>query len=820
MSSSEDSSSESIKRDKKNKKKKHSKKDHDETDSDNEQNSLDKLVSSESQSNSESNDSSKSSSNSGSGSNSNSESNSDSNSDDNSDSNSNSESNSDSNSDDDFDSNSDDDSDSYSDDDSNSEAIEEDPYHDFDDIAVITINPKFKELKAGPYQYQLDDALKIADAHKRYPFAIEVGEPGMGKTQTGIANAVIEGLMPVVVCNPGAPEEDWRRAIVNNGYKDFLVISGDTLKTGKNKLYKKFLRRKDIEIERDEEEGSKRGRKAKKDAPPKKEAFFSVTSKMKDMIDGKVGAIRDKVRYNGILLIIDEGQNFKNDSVRNNAASAITYYLTQRVEETMNFAEGEKGKCMSRILITTATPFDKAENAINYLRLLGITKHSYLFKVDTRKGENANILTEGIDEIKTYFKNHGLENNFKAVLKSKGIHFPLSSPIPDQDARAQLGFSLYQVLIARTDEKNQLTFKLNPEASGFDMSNMKNSHRYELELAMTPEELKDYEIACDRLQNAKSQFADGFINFGDVVKIMIIWESTLLGAIARKALTVLNTVPNSKILIFTKYIHKPIPYFKKIFQLNKVKNPLYFAGGGAQQETIAKFQEPNNKYRIMVVSLAKGSASLNINDKHGGFDRYSFMVPSYELLKLTQAAGRTIRINNKSIARVYLCFGPVTKKEYEPRKLIDNIKKKSDVARITTLSKKKDGTEKGKGQYTFPDNYNKIRDGWYAEQSNYRPSPVEIDNIPVDMTKYEIPIFEKVMEELGLNKKKNDKKESKQEKKERKRREKKEKRREKKEKRREKDKESGTYVEITKKTNEFSIVKKNNSFILTIPYKF
>lgn len=99
------------------------------------------------------------------------------------------------------------------------------------------------------------------------------------------------------------------------------------------------------------------------------------------------------------------------------------------------------------------------------------------------------------------------------------------------------------------------------------------------------------------------------------------------------------------------------------------------------------FQNDPSK-RVLIMTVASGNSSVDLNDQIGGHKRYLYISPSYDMTKLHQCNGRVNRINSMSYAECYLFY---SKTMGHISRVLESLSKKTAIMKRVLAP---EGTEK------------------------------------------------------------------------------------------------------------------------------
>jgi superfamily II DNA or RNA helicase len=343
-----------------------------------------------------------------------------------------------------------------------------------------------------------------------------------------------------------------------------------------------------------------------------------------------------KVLEKPTLLVIDEVHSTKNsDSLRSHAVHALIKELIKHPE--------------SRAALLSATPFDKECHAESLLRMTGL------------------MITEGYDQNHGhYFKLTGARRAYNICCRwdpgCKGI--PLPTRKKDYD---HFCYNLVlKTVIPRISSKMPAPVLDFPHdlANGFYF--------------LDPGELKLLkEAKHTMLKGIKAdgeRFLYGKINWWEINTALAMLEKIKVSIMIRLARDALQ-VPNSKIILAAHYL-ETVSLLQEAFAGPSTKTMIGEISQDERISIIKSFQEPNLNTRILIINPSVGGTGIDLDDIYGGFPRFLFLLPTYEILKIIQTVGRIYRALTKSQPITRIIYA----KDYEEEcPILTNLCKKTEI---------------------------------------------------------------------------------------------------------------------------------------------
>ena len=131
-------------------------------------------------------------------------------------------------------------------------------------------------------------------------------------------------------------------------------------------------------------------------------------------------------------------------------------------------------------------------------------------------------------------------------------------------------------------------------------------------------------------------------------------ERAKLRLLERLARDTLTANPQAKVILFVNYRHS-VSYLRGAL---REYSPLILDGDTQDRTEITTlFREPSADHRLLIANTQVGAYGVNLDDKHGGWPRYIFIVPSFRLIDIYQATERGTRANTIGNTTIRLVYG-------------------------------------------------------------------------------------------------------------------------------------------------------------------
>jgi hypothetical protein len=458
-------------------------------------------------------------------------------------------------------------------------------------VARTPLKKKFEKIVLSDAQRVLVD--KSKEVLSQFIACFNLSIMGSGKTYTTSVTGMELDYENMVVFCPSAVEKKWKQMASDYGVPLTVVTSYESLRSKKGSQPTHGL------LKRDDSE---------------KKPVFTVTKKFKRMVE------------EGVLLVCDESQKIKNKS------SAM--YDAVRALTTHVILSGGA----SRIMLLSGTPFDKEEQVISMMRLLGFIR-SDILKIYNKETNELRLL--GAQELIDFCMDIDEETTSEMVDSYR---------FTDKNVPT-FCYKLFQDVI-----KPNIAVEMPPPEMRENIDcmdgyyNLPQDDSVALKSAIT--NLRS--AAQFNVKTGKTNY-DGK-SFGAITKSLIAAEGAKLNTIARLAYFDLEENPKCKVVIGVNYV-------RSIEELSRVlafANPLVLHGRIHKDKrfaTIQKFQEANSKHRLLITNIRVSSSGIDLDDKNGNFPRKVYVVPNYSIQDLQQFTGRFVRMDTRSSASIRFVYG-------------------------------------------------------------------------------------------------------------------------------------------------------------------
>lgn len=450
--------------------------------------------------------------------------------------------------------------------------------------------------------------------------AFDLSQPGAGKSYTScaIARDYFKHCVVVAPLSVCVKFEEMKKKYKLNIR---MCISFSSVKGVKNKKFVKhgLLYRHDIT-----------------DIDGNTSVVFEPTERFKQLVS------------EGLLLVIDEIQNIKND------------HTTQFVacKTLANYIEGA-----SRLLLISGSPIDKKEQALTMFRTMGVYTLDVIAKYDLNA---KTYVWVGMQQIDSYCS------------KLDPVRYAAVRALPDYKCEDS-DISKKKLITYAYDLLQKVVF---PNLSS-TMCPPKSDSKLEKFNGffdiIHPGDSSDLVFAVDKLLHASkyssSKNGEALCAIQHALGAI---EAAKMSTFVRLLIEKLDSAPGCKVAVFVNYT-------KSIECLDVALahyNPLVMDGKTSKErrgEVMSLYSQPSLQHRVLIGNLATCNSGVDFDDKHGSFPRYAFVSPNYSSIMGYQLSFRFMRADTRSDTRITFVYGAVSPEV----KILDALSKKTEVMKET-----------------------------------------------------------------------------------------------------------------------------------------
>jgi len=387
---------------------------------------------------------------------------------------------------------------------------------------------------------------------------------------------------------------------------------------------------------------------------------FEIPSEFfnRNTVDFSVTAQFQEYVKEGVLLIVDEIQNIKNHSSQYLAAQAL-------IKEIMEAPPHSP----SKLLLLSASPIDKREQAVRMFRTLGILNRSLAYY----NPQTYSMDWAGLNDVVGFCSS--IHDQDTANTQRKLPREPSFEPF------------VYRLFINVLKKHCSSTMQVQQHES-----KLKKCNAYYF-IDAQGEEILLRGMSClttaTRFENGQVNLqGEGANRISSVIRALQVIETGKIGLYARLVEKYLREQPSSKIVVAVNYCDTLVD----LQALLLTHSPLVLQGSSsvAQRATVLqKFAEPSLTHRVLLCNQTVASTGIDLDDKHGGYPRICLVSPSYSSITAFQLGHRFHRLDTRSDATVHFVFAlrpqrtPQQCADIIELKVLDALSRKSEVMKQT-----------------------------------------------------------------------------------------------------------------------------------------
>jgi hypothetical protein len=420
-------------------------------------------------------------------------------------------------------------------------------------------------------------------------------------------------------------------------------------------------------------------------------------------------------RTQRVLLVIDEAQRGKNDTSTSQAVAALSAPIVKCIQDmTLDTWEkdNQSGQHRSRVLLLSATLFDKKEHAEQMLRITGFLT-----------GKRLTDATKAQMTARLY------------MMQKAAIRHQQRIAVRDMQRIAVRDMQRIEVQdkINSSDEKEKpATIPVCTER-GAD-ANDKWMHECVTQIlkpmlfsSMSPPKLKFPNMVKNLYIAVHSKYAEEMmeliVQLGQAVRKMksskgkaaresMAQVTVFLHQIETKKVPImlalakqyLSRSSQTKIILFVWYLDS-VDFLRRQFESMGYKS-LALHGSvndDDRADAIRNFNRPDGEYRVFIAITQVGSVGINLQDQDGRWPRFSIGIPHYRIIDMHQAAGRTYRTGTMSQPETVFLYVQCEGEIVEEASLLKSIAEKSGV--MDDLTSQTTAKQDDEDEIVYPGRY-------------------------------------------------------------------------------------------------------------------
>lgn len=497
--------------------------------------------------------------------------------------------------------------------------------------AVMDVVDDDKQPTSVPitlYPHQLEHVHLLQAYLQKFHFAIDLSPLGTGKTYTA-AKIYQEGshkYRHLVTISPLSVKTKWVQ--VNADYRlqcrsnlTYGEIAGKRFCSPKCG----FLVRNDYTVQMPQENGGIRS---------VDKYNFTTTAAFREMVE------------EGVLLVLDEFQQIKNDCAQTEACEMLILDILE------NFKRGGN----SRVLLLSGSPIDKECQAVRLFKTLGIMRHPKIV---------SGHQFAGINEIVYY-----LHDAFRTRSSQKGNLYILQTSmryIRDGGNgifyQSAWGAQRYAFELFIHVVKPKATSAMDPLRSDDGIVLNKYNGYFHVneeanlqKMRSAIEGLNELRELQARLRTEAPVAGTGATIIRQMMRLLIVVETSKIDTFVRLARMQLDTNPCKKVVIGVNFLDT----IADLSTLLAEYDPLIFDGSKTikqRTDILANFQAPNTKHRLLIGNTSVLSSGIDLDDKNGGYPRVCYVSPNFKTIDIYQLGHRFKRgLDTRSSTDIYMVY--------------------------------------------------------------------------------------------------------------------------------------------------------------------
>lgn len=521
------------------------------------------------------------------------------------------------------------------------------------------------------FDYQIEHANILLGYLTKYFYAIDLSMLGSGKTYS--TSYIYQKLHKegqfkhIIIIAPKSVQTKWMEIEEEYGIKIYQNVSFRTLTSVKFKQPKHgLLKRRDYMKQVRQDNGAMRDIE---------KCDYTCSKEYLDLVK------------EGVLLVIDEIQNIKNVNNQSDACKVLIEAIDNE------FHNGGK----SRLLLLSGSPIDKEYQVVTLFKSLNIMKEDRLSVMNPHTLQK---MWRGMQEIEDYCLKFNSREELNMIRFNRDR---ISTPY----GLRQLNYVNYTNYYVNEESYCYKLFQqvIKPNLSHamscrLDKYNIEKRNSFYIMKNET--DLALLKKGIDLLKTSTGfNHATGAVNFGHngaealmgIQRALTMIETSKIKLFVRIIKEVLDNYPNNKVVMAVNYTATVMD----LMFLLREYNPEMINGATSMKNRMSiinKFQQDNNKCRLLIANSTVICCGIDLNDKFGGRERVCFVSPNYKTIELYQLSHRFQRIDTKSNSLLNLVFV----KDMVENKILNSLARKGTVMKETTEQQVKDNV-------VFPSDY-------------------------------------------------------------------------------------------------------------------
>jgi superfamily II DNA or RNA helicase len=494
------------------------------------------------------------------------------------------------------------------------------------------------------HEYQIEHTIRLMEILETSHFAIDLSPLGTGKT---FSSSFIYQSNPdynyIISIAPTSVNLKWKSVKEEYGFEKMTNLTYKELigSKGKNPNCDLLIRR-DYTIMR---------------------SNHVVIGK----VDYTTSPLFQLMANKGLLLVIDEFQNIKNDSLQTIACKSMIKYIH---ENTVN----------SKILLLSGSPMDKHTQVVEFFKTVNVMTSDNLSKFDIgnfqRTGDKSSNW-QGMREIVDYCIKDPI----------KHVQYMANHQNENSNKLTKLCYKLFLEYVKPNYSSSMQNvpslFKINK------MNGYYNMDKKQLDLLIHGLRILNSYIEKQNPNHVRNR-NDVAEMLRILTKGLMMIETSKIPLFTRLVYKQFSENPSQKIVISCNYSDTIVDLEKELAEFN----PLILNGSKSAKErfnTLEKFQRNTLEFRLLIGNIRCINSGIDLDDKFGDIPRTCFVSPSYGTIDLYQLSHRFLRsLDTKSDTNLYVVYCKKSKQVDEER-LLKAINKKGEIMKNITIEQSHQG---------------------------------------------------------------------------------------------------------------------------------
>ena len=491
---------------------------------------------------------------------------------------------------------------------------------------IVQPQPQPSTIPICLYPHQVSHVAMLEKSLDEFHFSLDLSPLGTGKTYTAAKIFQQGAYKHIVTISPLSVKTKWYQVNVEYALQSRANLTYGEV-AGKRFCSPKcgFLVRNDYTVDVPQENGTIRS---------VDKYNFTTTEIFRHLVD------------DGVLLVLDEFQQIKNDCAQTEACETMILDIYESFKQGGN----------SRVLLMSGSPIDQECQAVRLFKTLGIMRHPKIV---------SGHQYAGINEIVRY-----LHDVFRTRKSQKGNLYITQSS--SKYIREQGGGVYYQYAWGAQRYAFELFIHVVKPRASHAMAPLQTGDGVELrkfngyfhvneeanlvKMRRAIQDLNELRELQTRMRTEAPVAGTGATIIRQMMRLLIVVETSKIDTFARLARAALTSNPSSKVVLAVNFLDT----LGDLQTLLAEYNPLVFDGSKTiKQRTamLAKFQAPTAEHRVLLGNTSVLSSGIDLDDKDGRFPRVCYVSPNFKTIDIYQLGHRFKRgLDTRSSTDIYMVY--------------------------------------------------------------------------------------------------------------------------------------------------------------------